>query len=227
MPDRRGAYLLAVHGRDRYERNLETIRRDEELAARAAKLSAELVKIVPRLVRGREAGKRLVPHTEKVDRWIQGIAEREHELVHEPWRPEDDVGAEETELESEPPVVELEAARVASVLRRLLAQVGDGAPAGTVARLQAAAVMVPAGDLLRLLANGAWNTKARGWGELTSAERASHLVACLEHLRDEAVAVSDVRTRDVRAAHNDPAKGPLPETPTDSHSVGSTNASHS
>jgi hypothetical protein len=259
MPDRRGAYLLAVHGRDRYERDLETIRRDEELAARAAKLSAELVEIVPRLVRGRDAGKKLVPHMEKVARWIQGIAEREHYLVHEPWRSEADVGPEETELEAEPaPLatatertlekpgdngrdaalkasqpIELAltvppAAYVAeredapeSTVRRLLVQVGDDAPAWTVARAHAAAAQVPAGALLRLLANGPWNTKPREWEELTSAERADYLAGCLEQLRDEAGTASEICTRTVRAADNDPANGRLPETPADSQSAGS------
>jgi hypothetical protein len=107
------------------------------------------------------------------------------------------------------------------IVRRLLAQVGDDAPAGTAARAQAAAAQLPADRLRWLLANGPWNRRSREWGELASAQRADYLVGCLEQLRDEAGRASEIGTRTVRAADNDPANDGFLDTPADSQSAGS------
>jgi hypothetical protein len=137
-----------------------------------------------------------------------------------------DGGAEATQpidtaLAVSPPAHIVERAGASEpIVRRLLAQVGDDAPAGTAARAQTAAGQLPADRLLRLLANGPWNARPREWAGLTTAERADHLLGCLEQPRNEAGGAGEIGTRSVRASKNNPASEPLSETPTDSYSVG-------
>jgi hypothetical protein len=109
--DERGAYLLALSEKDRLGRDVEKIRRQAELAA---ELAAGLNEIAVRLERddvafGRvgsaaKAGRRL----RLVIATLSRCAERDRDLLAEPWRPKaeaeaTDIGGPNKQKESHAP----------------------------------------------------------------------------------------------------------------------------